>query len=207
MSTRRYEQRTRAVSAQETRQRIIDAVRERLRGAPSETVSVDQVARLAGVSRSTIYVVFGSRAGLFEAVAQDFLQRAGFDRLAAAVEHPDSREHLRGTLAASVEMFAADHDVARALYARVRVDPDALAGAGRQLEADRKGGNEYLAQRLHDQGRLRPDVTVAEAADVLWVLASFDAFDLLFTDRGLSSAQVAQRLISTAERALLAEHA
>ena len=68
-----YNQRLRAESAAETRQRILDAVAERMRTAPTEPVSIDQVARLAKVARSTIYVVFGSRVGLFEAFAEDLL--------------------------------------------------------------------------------------------------------------------------------------
>jgi AcrR family transcriptional regulator len=204
MTTRKYQQRARAAAAQETRGRILEAIRERLREAPSEAVSVDQVARMAGVARSTVYVIFGSRAGLFDALAQDFLQRAGFDRLVAAVQEPDARDHLRGTLTANVEMFAAERDLARALFATARLDPDALAGAGQRLESERAGGNQYLAQRLHDEGWLRPGLTVAEATDILWVLASFDAFDLLHSDRGLPPADVAERLVTMAESTLLA---
>ena len=52
---RAYEQKVRAESAAETRRRIIDAVIDRLRKAPAERVSVDAVAREAGVARSTVY--------------------------------------------------------------------------------------------------------------------------------------------------------
>ena len=51
-----------------------------------------------------------------------------------------------------------------------------------RLEERRWGGMEYLARRLDEQDLLRPDVTVEEAADVLWVLASFASFDALYTD-------------------------
>ena len=49
---------------------------------------------------------------------------------------------------------------------------------------------------------LRPDVTAAEAADLLWVLAGFDCFDSLYTGRGLSADEVAHVLVTTAERTL-----
>src|SRR5437763_174198 len=55
-----------------------------------------------------------------------------------------------------------------------------------------------LLRRVPPEG-----VSVDEAADVLWTLTSFDAFDLLYTGRSLSPAAVADRLIATAERALL----
>ena len=63
MSPRKYEQRVRAEAADETRRRILDAVYERLRAAPSEPVALDRVARRAGVARSTVYLIFGSRGG------------------------------------------------------------------------------------------------------------------------------------------------
>ena len=78
MAKRRYEQRERAEAAERTRQRIIDAVVQRLREAPAEPVSIDQIARMAGVARSTVYAIFGSRAGLFDAVGLDSAERAGY---------------------------------------------------------------------------------------------------------------------------------
>jgi hypothetical protein len=60
----------------------------------------------------------------------------------------------------------------------------------------------HLAQRLADQDVLRPDVRVGEAANLLWLLTSFDAFDLLYTGRGMSVDDVAAALITTAERSL-----
>ncbi len=50
-----------------TRRRILDALGERLQEAPTEPVSVDEIATRAEVPRSTIYLVFGSRSGLFDA--------------------------------------------------------------------------------------------------------------------------------------------
>ena len=63
MAKRPYTQRLRADAAQENRQRILDALYERLREAPAEPISVDEVARRAGVARSTIYLVSGRAAG------------------------------------------------------------------------------------------------------------------------------------------------
>src|SRR6266704_2637102 len=40
---------------------------------------------------------------------------------------------------------------------------------------------------LAEQGVLRPDVTVDEAADLPWLLTSFDSFDLLHGGRGVSA--------------------
>jgi AcrR family transcriptional regulator len=160
------------------------------------------VARLAGVSRSTIYVIFESRAGLFDAFTEDLWERTGIAGLTAAVSTPDAREHLRGGLRAASAMLAADRDIYRVLYSMARLDPDSVGGAVQKMEADRRGGMAYLARRLAETGVLRADVTEEQAADVLWVLCSFDAFDLLHTGRGLAVDDAADLLAVMAERAL-----
>ena len=203
VATRKYEQRLRAEAAEETRRNIIDAVYDRLRRAPSTPVSVEQVARAAGVSRSTVYLVFGSRAGLFDALTTDlWWHRAGFQAVVDAVEHPDAREHLRGGIDSGVRVFAAHRDVFRALFSMAQLDADAVGGAITRIEENRAGGMVHLARRLAEQEVLRPDVTVDEAADLLWLLASFDSFDQLYTGRNLPVADVSRTLITTAERSL-----
>ena len=202
MAKRRYEQRERAEAAERTRQRIIDAVVARLREAPAEPVSIDQIAKMAGVARSTVYAIFGSRAGLFDAVGLDSAERAGYANLLEAVRHSDAREHLRGGIRASCEMYAGYRDVRRALFSMAQLDEEAVGGSVRRIEEERTAGMKRLARRLSEQGYLRTGVTRAEAENVLWVVTSFESFDLLYTGRRLSTDAVADLLIGTAERTL-----
>lgn len=202
MAARRYEQRLRAKAALQTRQRIFDALADRIRAAPTEPPSLDKVAEIAGVARSTIYTVFGSRAGLFDAFTTDLWERNGLADVTAAVEVPDARAHLRGGLRAACRMLAGDLKVYRVLFAMARLDPDSLGGAVELKERNRSGGMAYLAQRLADQGVLRAGISPEYAADLLWMLCSFEAFDLLHTGRGMSVDDAAQALADTAERAL-----
>jgi AcrR family transcriptional regulator len=200
--TRKYEQRRRAEAAEATRRRILDAVHHQLTTEPAQPPSVEQIAERAGVSRSTVYLIFGSRAGLFDAFTRDLVERAGFAELVDAVAHPDALEHLRGGIRASSRMFAAEREVLRVLFSMSAIDPDAVGGAVLQQEGERAGGIAHLAHRLAEQERLSPGVSEAEAADVLWLLSSFDTFDSLATGRGLSADDVSDRLITLAERTL-----
>jgi AcrR family transcriptional regulator len=201
---RKYEQRLRAESAEETRRRILDAVYERVQQAPSQRVSIDQVAVMARVSRSTIYLIFGSRAGLFYALARDLLDRGGFERVVEATRHPDAREHLREGIRGGTAAYVAHRDVLRTLFSMGQLDPEAMGGAIQQMEERRAEGMAYLSGRLAEQGLLRADLTAAAAADVLWVITSFDAFDLLYTGRKLSVDEVADTLVEMGERTVLA---
>ncbi|HEY5857139.1 MAG TPA: TetR/AcrR family transcriptional regulator [Aldersonia sp.] len=202
MSKREYRQVVRAEAAEQTRRRILDAVRQRLREAPTEPPSLDKVARLAGVSRSTIYVDFGSRSGLFDAFVMDLWERTGLRDLTAAVDAAGPREHLRGAIAAASRMKANDLEIYRVLHAMDRIDPASAGEAVRSMEADRRAGVAHLASRLAEAAVLRDDVSTDWATDMLWILTSFESLDLLLTGRGLTVDEAIERLVTTAERTL-----
>ncbi|HEX6236947.1 MAG TPA: helix-turn-helix domain-containing protein [Acidimicrobiales bacterium] len=202
MATRRYQQRLRAEHAAETRRRILAALDRQLRNAPGEPASLDAVARRAKVARSTIYLIFGSKAGLFDALAEDLWARTGLPALTEAVGHPDAREHLRGGIAAASAMYAADRQLYRVLHSMAQLDPDAVGGAIEKVDRERRGGMAHLARRLAEAGALRDDVSVEDAEHVLWVLCSFDSFDALYTGCALPVDRAVDLLATTAERTL-----
>jgi AcrR family transcriptional regulator len=201
MDKRRYVQRVRAESADATRRRILDAARATLERGPVGALRVDEVARAAGVSRSTVYLLYGSRAGLFDALARHLRDEAGFDQLIREFRKPDALEAMRGAQRAAVQMYAKMPELARALFTLAAVDPDAVA-AVRAIEDGRRPGQTEIARRLADQGYLRDGVSVDEATDILSVITSFQAFDELFSGSGLPADVVADRLIAMTERSV-----
>jgi hypothetical protein len=74
----------------------------------------------------------------------------------------------------------------------------------RRSEQRRARGMLSLARRLARHGALREGLGAKRAADRLWILTSFDAFDLLFTGRGMPAREVARALVEVAERSVLA---
>lgn len=202
---RTYEQRARADEAEHTRARIIEAVFDRLRTAPAEPVAIDRIARAAGVARSTVYAIFGSRAGLFDAVGRELGMRSGYERLLDAKHQPDAREHLRSGFRAAGEMLAANRDIYRALRSMAQLDEQAVGGVVRRMDEERATGMKRLVARLVEQGVLRDDLDVADAEHVLWMLSSFESLDSLLTRRGLSTERAVELLIETAERTLFDE--
>ena len=119
-----------------------------------------------------------------------------------AVLHPDAREGLRGAIRGNVLMYAAHRDVLRALFSMAQLDAEAVGDAVRRLERGRAEGMSGLAERLAEQGALQEGLTAAQAGDVLWLLTSFDSFDLLYSGRALTPEDVATTLVDAAERAL-----
>jgi len=201
MDKRQYVQRVRAESADATRRRILDAARATLERGPSGALRVDEVARAAGVSRSTVYVLYGSRAGLFDALGRHLRLEAGFDDLIREFRRPDALEAMRGSQRAAVRMYAKMPELARAMFTMGAVDPDAVA-AIRAIEDGRRPGQAEIARRLAEQGYLRDGVDIDEATDILTVITSFQAFDELFNGGGLPAGVVADRLVAMAERSI-----
>lgn len=182
--------------------RVIEAVFEHLREAPAERVSIDQIARSAGVARSTVYAVFGSRSGLFDAVGRELAARSGYERLLDAKHQPDARDYLRAGFRAACEMLAANRDIYRALRSMAQLDEQAVGDVVRWMDDERAGAMARLASRLADQGVLREGLAAEDAAHILWLLSSFESFDSLHTGRGLSVDRTVELLIDTAEHAL-----
>lgn len=206
-TVRKYEQRLRAESAEETRRRILDAFADQLREAPTEPVSLDHVAKRARVARSTIYTVFGSRAGLFDAFVDDLWARTGLDSLTEAVQNPDARLHMRDGITTAARMYAADLSIYRVLFSLGHLDPEAVGGAIAKIEDERAGGMAHLARRLQEDGLLRSDVSVEQATDMLWVFCSFESFDALYSVRGLSLEVAVELIVTMAERSLVDQFA
>ena len=155
MSPRRYDQRLRAEAAEETRRRVLDALYERLKAEPSRPVSVDEIAQIARVARSTIYLIFGSRAGLFDALAAELFLSGEFALVEAAAANPNARESLRDGFLGGARMFAAHRDVFRVLTSMAQLDANAVGGAVQRLDAARAAGMARLAERLAAAGLLR----------------------------------------------------
>jgi AcrR family transcriptional regulator len=187
--------------------RIVEAVFTHLREAPAERISIDRIAQSAGVARSTVYAIFGSRSGLFDAVGRELAGRSGYARLLEAKHQPDARDYLRVGIRAASEMLAANRDIYRALRSMAQLDEQAVGGVVRRMDEERAAAMARLARRLAEQGALREGLSVEDAEHVLWMLSSFESFDALYSGRGLTTRRVVELLTETAERALYAPEA
>jgi AcrR family transcriptional regulator len=190
---RPYVQAVRADAASARRSEILDTAIAMLRDDRLPGITLNAVATRSGVARSTVYLQFGSRSGLFEAVAERLLERIDFASLVTATSLPDPLEALHAAMAESVRLYAAERDAARALWSWAELDPDA-GRAIEVLDGGRARGTRHLVTRLAKAGLLSDRISVAAAADVLYLLTSFDSFDNLYTDRQLDEAQVTARL-------------
>lgn len=163
----------------ETRRRIIDSARALFADEGFHRVGLEHVAEHAGVGRKTIYFQFGSKLGLLEALVGDMSQRAGVsDFVDAAVADDDVTRGIRRFVSGSCALWEHDAGICRALLTLSASDADARHVID-QVGTERLADLRRLTTRARRLGRLSREWTPARAADALWLLTSFESYDLL----------------------------
>ncbi|MEJ3747653.1 helix-turn-helix domain-containing protein [Actinomycetes bacterium KLBMP 9797] len=146
--------------AQRNRDLLVQAARE-LYAARGLDVSLDEIARTAGVSSGTLYNHFPDRAGLIEAVFADRV--ATVQRIAEhALAMPDAWDGLVHFLERVCELQAADRGY-NDLVARRLPQATPTEGTRRGYELMTR-----IIARAQESGALRADLTLEDMAFVTW---------------------------------------
>lgn len=195
---RTYVSQARAETAARTRERLIQAAAQLLREQQDfRAVSLDAVAKAAGVTRLTVYNQFGSRRGLLEAVLDELAIQGGLPRLEAVMGMPDARGAIDRLIAVFCEFWGGDAAVQR-LNEAAGADAE-LAEAVAQRNERRRNILRVLVER-HAAGRRIPAKAQAEAVDLLFGLTGSAMFSALRPDR--TPAAVCKLLQRTAAQVL-----
>lgn len=192
----------RLVGVQATRRRILDATRQLLEQGGVDTANIQQIAKLAGVTRPTVYQQFGSRQELLLQVMNEGLDSADVRHVRKALQHPDAGKAVRGMIRKSCQFWESGHPLFHRVKGLALID-DAASAVDAEKEAVRRGHIENLTGRLANQGLLKKGVTRRHADDVLYLLTSFEVFDQL-RSRGYSADKIGSRLVQMAEQTVLA---
>jgi len=207
---RRYDGTGRRAASAATRQRILGAARELIIERGYRKTTIAAIAERADVNADTVYELVGRKAVVLRELVEQAL--SGTDRSIAG----EDRTRVRQMRAES------DPRVKLSIYAREvrqiqqRLAPLFLAlrdASSTEPEAervwkeisDRRAANmRKLAADLQGTGRLRPGLSVDEAADVVWATNSSELFVLLTVERGWSSQRYERWLADSWCRLLLA---
>jgi AcrR family transcriptional regulator len=192
--TRTYRLGRREDSAAATRQRILDVATELMTASGFHPIAIDDIAAQAGTSRPTVYRHFGSKVGLFEAVAWNVLSTAGIARVNEARELADPLVALREFLRANCRMFAEMGTRLSAALDVARHEPDIAQILEVTYYSRRIDSLQQLTARLVDAGRIKPEWTHDQVVDALVVLTNVETFESLNRHRARSWQQIADRL-------------
>jgi AcrR family transcriptional regulator len=187
---RAYDARARRDGARRNRLAVIDAAERRFLRDGYGPTTVAAIAADAGVSPDMIYKGFGGKPGLVRAIRARALEGEGpvpAERRSDALHEGEqsARDIITawGTLVTEVAPRVAP--ILLLIRSAAASDPDVLQLL-EEMDADRLRRMTQNARRLHEAGRLRAGVSVAQAADVLWAYSAPELYELMVLRRGWS---------------------
>jgi AcrR family transcriptional regulator len=172
MSPRPYRSSRRRLAAERTRARLLKAASATL--ADREVISLDAVAKRAGVTRLTVYNQFGSRRALLEAVFDNMAERGGLHRIGEAMTNPDPQAALQQIVAIFCDFWSVHRGALWRLHAASAIDPE-FEESLRARNERRRHLLSVLVDRMMKGRRKRLEV-VTELIDVLFALTSVAFF-------------------------------
>lgn len=205
MSTRKrsYSSSLRASGAETTRARIMNAAKTLFTHKGIDKVTIEDIAKKAGVASSTVYAAFKSKEGVLRALMEACL----FGK-----RYRDAQSLLTGVRDA-VRLIALTAHIARAIYDGESAEMGLLRGASAFTPALRRLEQDFEAMRfdmqeervnlLFEQGKARADLTLKEARHILWMYTSRDVYRMLVQQGGWSSDRYQQWLADTLVSALI----
>jgi AcrR family transcriptional regulator len=188
----------------DTRNRILQLAWERIAAHGNAAVSLVDLAREAGVSRQTLYLLFGSRAGLLLAMVDYHdTQSPVLPRMTRARETMTMPEAFEPYLRAWFEYLPQVFPVARVLASAIDAgDLDAHAAWDSRMKKLRAGFLQ-MTHALHGAGALRAGWTPTAAADWMYSLTHVDAWHHLVVEAHWKPKEAIDRIIATLRETLL----
>ncbi|GAB3399001.1 TetR/AcrR family transcriptional regulator [Flindersiella endophytica] len=178
--------------ARATRRAITDAAFDLFLRHGYAATTLNQIAAEAGVAVQTVYFHFGNKATVLKEVV-DF-QSVGDDEPVPVLERPwmrRFRDEPDGDRALAIWLRNSRHIFAR-VSPLMKIIRDA-AGTDSELATQWQVNQEQrflahrtLAELLDAKQALRSDLSVKEAADILFTVVSLEVYQLLTVERGWS---------------------
>jgi AcrR family transcriptional regulator len=208
-SRRGYVSPRREASARTTRRAILDAALTLFVDRGYASTSREAIARAAGVAMQTVAAVFGTKRGVLDALVDEAVRGDGSLPSPAIRswpqelrEQPDAAALLHHHAASACQVSRRVGPILEAVRRAAAADPD-IAELWRALQQQRLRGQATVVELLASRAPLRPGLTRAEAADLLWALTDDSLHHALAVDRGWRPERVEAWLGDTLCAALL----
>jgi AcrR family transcriptional regulator len=151
--------------------------------------SVSAIATMAGVAPETVYADFGTKRGVLATILEGGL--VGPDMPVALVDWPElTSVRAEPNAVRKIQLLA---KLYRAIYERSAAVVDVMRAAANAEpeiaelldlnQRQRLAGQANMMAHFADAGVLRAGLTVEEATDLCWMIASPEAYRLLVHDR------------------------
>jgi AcrR family transcriptional regulator len=206
---RGYNSPRRREQAAETRRKILDAAERLFSQHGYAAVAMPAIAAQAGVALKTVYLAFGTKAGVLHALWD--VRLGGDDQPIPVTGRPWYRQllqaddpHLLVRVVAHRSRAVKDRagDVLRIVREAAVTEPS-LADLWDRIETEFRAVLAGVAGRLDALGSLAPGVDVTTATDLLWTINHPDTWHLLIRRCGWTADRYEQWVGETLSAQLL----
>ena len=205
MSPRAYKLGKRQAAAGQTRSRILEAARKLLaaQSTPAD-FSLENIARVADVSRLTIYYQFKSRPGLLEALYDHLAARGNMQQMAQVFHEPDPSKALEKLIGTFVSFWSSDPVVIRRLRAMGALDEE--IGTGIRARDSRRvhAAGEILRRLAISQRRKHRPKQHGLIPEIISMLTSFETYDAL-SRAGHDDPEIVRMLLTLVQASIAAK--
>jgi AcrR family transcriptional regulator len=197
--------------ALETRRRVLNAAEDLFVGNGYAATTIAAIADRADVAVQTVYAVFGTKRALLTELIDARVvgdERGGSlperQEWRAMEREPDPHHQVALFAGIAARIGSRSAAITEVLEGAAAADREIAALYARQRK-DRYRDQRRLARSLQRRGALRPGLTEAEAADMIWAIANARTYRALVGERRWGAERYEQWLGDLLGRALLAE--
>jgi AcrR family transcriptional regulator len=204
-----YDSSSRKEAAGLTRKSIVAAARSVFLDKGYAAATMPAIAKTAGVALDTVYATVGKKAALFRLLIEMAISGSEGEvpveereYVRAIRAESDAAEKLRIYAAALRSIQQRFAPLFRVLQGAAPLDPE-LAALWQSIAQRRAKNMRLFAADLAATGRLRPHLSVAKAADIIWSMNAPEFYLLLVEGRGWSPSEFEDWLVDAWIRLLL----
>jgi len=169
------------------RAKVLRVSRAQLESNGFRDFSLEAIARQTGVTRQTVYNLFGSRAGLLEALFDELAIEAGMHRMRIVMQQVDAATALASFVDVFCEFWAKDRLLIRRMHGLAAIDPE-FGAAVETRNLRRRGAALRILQRVDAEHSQRTPEEQSQRAAAVYALTSFEFFDILAETMAMNEA-------------------
>ena len=184
---RAYNTESRKIQAIETKTRVLASAKNLFITKGFDNVTMDEIAKIAGVSTPSVYSFFKSKQGVIRSIMDEALEKEKFEEL---VQKVTQIKTLKGRLEISAQisrrLYDAEKDQINSFRNTSVLGPEFKA-IEKEREERRYQMQEKTLKEVANEESLAEGINLKKARDILWAFTGRDIYRLLVIDKEWTS--------------------
>ena len=156
-------------ASDDARNRCIEAANALLADSNTPVLKLEDVATRAGITRQTIYNLFGSKTELIEAVFDHLARAGGMEDMAAAMQQRDPEIRLSSMVMTLARFWTTRRTTTRHIRTMAATDPD-LSATIRARDERRRMACQHVLRGFGQTLSTAARTPIPSHQDLLWAI-------------------------------------